>query len=113
MLAFVQKRTIYVMEPAQDHKPVDDGDTGPMTGGMGAYSPTPVVTSAILAQIERDIFVPIVDGMLREGIEYQGLPLCRPYAYAQRAEGVGIQLPVRRSGDSAADDAVADRSALR
>ena len=32
------------MEPAQDHKPVDDGDTGPMTGGMGAYSPTPVVT---------------------------------------------------------------------
>jgi phosphoribosylamine--glycine ligase len=72
ILAFVQKRTIYIMEPAQDHKPIDDGDTGPMTGGMGAYSPTPVVTSAILAQIERDIFVPVVDGMLREGIEYQG-----------------------------------------
>jgi phosphoribosylamine---glycine ligase len=72
VLAFVQKRTIYIMEPAQDHKPVDDGDTGPMTGGMGAYSPTPVVTPAILAQIERDIFVPVVDGMLREGIEYQG-----------------------------------------
>jgi phosphoribosylamine---glycine ligase len=72
VLAFVQKRTIYLMEPAQDHKPIDDGDTGPMTGGMGAYSPTPVVTPAILSQIERDIFVPIVDGMLREGIEYQG-----------------------------------------
>jgi phosphoribosylamine--glycine ligase len=72
ILAFVQKRTIYLLEPAQDHKPVDDGDTGPMTGGMGAYSPTPVVTSAILAQVERDIFVPVVDGMLREGIEYQG-----------------------------------------
>jgi phosphoribosylamine--glycine ligase len=72
VLAFVQKRTIYLMEPAQDHKPVDDGDTGPMTGGMGAYSPTPVVTQAVLAQIERDIFVPIVDGMLREGIDYEG-----------------------------------------
>jgi phosphoribosylamine---glycine ligase len=72
VLAFVDKRTIYILEPAQDHKPVDDGDTGPMTGGMGAYSPTPVVTPALLTQIERDIFVPIVDGLLREGIEYQG-----------------------------------------
>jgi phosphoribosylamine---glycine ligase len=72
VLAFVQKRTIYLLEPAQDHKPVDDGDTGPMTGGMGAYSPTPVVTPAIMSQIERDIFVPMVDGMLREGIDYEG-----------------------------------------
>ncbi len=72
VLAFVDKRTIYILEPAQDHKPVDDGDTGPMTGGMGAYSPTPVVTPALLTQIERDIFVPVVDGLLREGIEYQG-----------------------------------------
>ena len=72
VLAFVDKRTIYFLETAQDHKPVDDGDTGPMTGGMGAYSPTPVVTPALLTQIERDIFVPVVDGLLREGIEYQG-----------------------------------------
>ncbi|MGD0463883.1 MAG: phosphoribosylamine--glycine ligase [Tepidisphaeraceae bacterium] len=72
VLAFVEHRTIYMLEPAQDHKPVDDGDTGPMTGGMGAYSPTPVLSSALLTQIERDIFVPVVDGLLREGIEYQG-----------------------------------------
>jgi phosphoribosylamine---glycine ligase len=72
VMALVQKRTIYVLETAQDHKTIDDGDTGPMTGGMGAYSPTPVVTEEILKQIERDIFVPVVDGMLREGIEYQG-----------------------------------------
>jgi phosphoribosylamine--glycine ligase len=72
VLALVQKRTIYLLEPAQDHKPVDDGDTGPMTGGMGAYSPTPVATAAIMTQIERDIFVPVVDGMLREGIDYEG-----------------------------------------
>jgi phosphoribosylamine--glycine ligase len=62
-----------VMEPAQDHKAVIDGDTGPMTGGMGAYSPTPVVSDSMIAQIERDILVPIVDGMVREGIEYKGV----------------------------------------
>src|SRR5207302_8454618 len=51
----------------------DDGEPGPMTGGMGAYSPTPVVTEAILRQIERDILVPVVDGLVREGIEYKGV----------------------------------------
>jgi phosphoribosylamine--glycine ligase len=73
ILAFVDRRSIYIMETSQDHKPVDDGDTGPMTGGMGAYSPTPVVTDHLLGQIERDILVPIVDGLLREGIEYKGI----------------------------------------
>jgi phosphoribosylamine--glycine ligase len=73
ILALVDKRSIYVLETSQDHKPVDDGDTGPMTGGMGAYSPAPVVTPAVLAQIERDILVPAVDGMVRDGIEYKGV----------------------------------------
>jgi phosphoribosylamine---glycine ligase len=72
VLALVCKRTIYMMEPAQDHKPIDDGDTGPMTGGMGAYSPTPVISPQLLGQVEKDIFVPVVDGLLREGIEYSG-----------------------------------------
>lgn len=73
ILAFVDRRNIYMMEPSQDHKPVDDGDTGPMTGGMGAYSPTPVITDSMLPLIERDILVPVVDGLLREGIEYKGV----------------------------------------
>jgi phosphoribosylamine--glycine ligase len=73
VLAFVDRRSIYVMETSQDHKPVDDGDTGPMTGGMGAYSPTPVITDAVLHTVERDILVPMVDGLLREGIEYKGV----------------------------------------
>ena len=73
ILAFVDRRNIYVMESAQDHKPIDDGDTGPMTGGMGAYTPTPVVTDALLSQIEREILVPTVDGLIREGIEYRGV----------------------------------------
>src|SRR4051794_39096998 len=73
ILAFVDRKSIYVMESAQDHKPVDDGDTGPMTGGMGAYSPTPVVTQEILRTIERDVLVPAIDGLVREGIEYKGV----------------------------------------
>ncbi len=73
ILAFVSDRSIYVMEPAQDHKPVDDGDTGPMTGGMGAYTPTPVMNDKLLGTIERDILVPVVDGLVREGIHYRGV----------------------------------------
>ena len=73
VLAFVDRKNIYVMESSQDHKPVDDGDTGPMTGGMGAYSPTPVITDAVLRQIEKDVLVPAVDGLVRDGIEYKGV----------------------------------------
>src|SRR3989440_4321224 len=66
ILAFVDRKNIYVMESAQDHKPINDGDTGPMTGGMGAYSPTPVVSDKMLGEIERQILVPVVDGLLRD-----------------------------------------------
>lgn len=73
VLAFVDGRSIYIMETSQDHKPVDDGDTGPMTGGMGAYSPTPVITDAVLQQVQRDVLVPAVDGLVRDGIDYKGV----------------------------------------
>jgi len=73
ILAFVDRKNIYVMEPAQDHKPVEDGDTGPMTGGMGAYSPTPVITESVIRSVERTILVPVLDGLVREGIEYKGI----------------------------------------
>jgi phosphoribosylamine--glycine ligase len=73
ILAFVDRKSIYVMESSQDHKPVNDGDTGPMTGGMGAYSPTPVVNEAMLREIERLILVPAVDALVREGIQYKGV----------------------------------------
>jgi phosphoribosylamine--glycine ligase len=73
ILAFVDNKNIYLMEPAQDHKPVDDGDKGPMTGGMGAYTPTPVITDATMRAVERDVLVPIVDGLVRDGIKYRGV----------------------------------------
>jgi len=73
ILAFVDGRNIYVMESSQDHKPIGDGDTGPNTGGMGAYSPAPVVTEAVMDQITREILVPTVDGMNRNGTPYKGV----------------------------------------
>ena len=73
ILAFVDGRNIYVMESSQDHKPIGDGDTGPNTGGMGAYSPAPVVTEPLMEQITREVLVPVVDGMNRHGTPYKGV----------------------------------------
>ena len=71
VLALVDGRNIYVLETASDYKRVGDGDTGPNTGGMGAYSPSdvPCDTSAIA----RDIIVPTVDALRRDDIEYKGV----------------------------------------
>jgi phosphoribosylamine--glycine ligase len=73
ILAFIDGRNIYLMEAAQDHKPIGDGDTGPNTGGMGAYSPTPVVTAALMQQVEQQILVPVVHAMNRAGTPYKGV----------------------------------------
>ena len=73
ILAFVDGRNIYLMESSQDHKPIGDGDTGPNTGGMGAYSPAPVVTEDMMNHITREILVPVVDGMNRNGTPYKGI----------------------------------------
>ena len=73
ILAFVDGRSIYVMESSQDHKPIGDGDTGPNTGGMGAYSPAPIVTDKLMDQITREILVPTIDGMTRNDTPYRGI----------------------------------------
>ena len=63
----------YVMLPtAQDHKRIGDGDTGPNTGGMGAYSPAEVVTPALLERIEREIVRPSVNAIADEGMDFRG-----------------------------------------
>lgn len=73
ILAFVDGRNIYIMETSQDHKPIGNGDTGPNTGGMGAYSPAPIVTDKMLDQITKEILVPTVDGMNRSGRTFKGI----------------------------------------
>lgn len=73
VLALVDGHNLYVLDTAQDHKQVGEGDTGPNTGGMGAYCPTPLIDQRLMAQIERHILVPTVDAMRREGITYRGV----------------------------------------
>ncbi|MCF7956150.1 MAG: phosphoribosylamine--glycine ligase [Phycisphaerae bacterium] len=73
ILAFVDGKNIYVMETSQDHKPIGEGDTGPNTGGMGAYSPAPIVTDKLMDQISAEVLVPTIDGMNREGATFRGI----------------------------------------
>jgi len=73
ILALVDGKSIYVLETSQDHKPIGDGDTGPNTGGMGAYSPAPIVTKKLMDQIVKEILVPTVDGMNRNDTPYKGI----------------------------------------
>lgn len=65
--------TYRVIGNAQDHKRIGEGDTGLNTGGMGAYSPAPVVTPELLERVEKDIIKPTIDGMKQEGYPYQGI----------------------------------------
>ncbi|WP_455202424.1 phosphoribosylamine--glycine ligase [Kaarinaea lacus] len=65
-------KNIVPMATSQDHKARDDGDTGPNTGGMGAYSPAPVVTSEIYDRVMKEVIEPTVNGMAEEGHPYTG-----------------------------------------
>jgi phosphoribosylamine---glycine ligase len=73
VLAIVDGSTIVPLEPAQDHKAAYDDDKGPNTGGMGAYSPTPLVTPALLDEVIEKILVPMVHTMKREGRPFRGI----------------------------------------
>jgi phosphoribosylamine--glycine ligase len=65
--------TVLPLAPAQDHKRIFDDDRGPNTGGMGAYSPAPVVTAPLHEHVMRDIMVPVVRALAAEGIEFRGI----------------------------------------
>jgi phosphoribosylamine---glycine ligase len=62
----------FALATSQDHKRVGDGDTGPNTGGMGAYSPAPVVTPKVFARVMREVIRPVLQGMRAEGHSYTG-----------------------------------------
>jgi phosphoribosylamine--glycine ligase len=72
-LAFTDGKAILPMASSQDHKQVFDGDQGPNTGGMGAYSPAPVVTEEVHEKIIEKILRPIIQGMGEEGRPYKGV----------------------------------------
>ncbi len=73
ILAIVDGSTIVPLEPAQDHKAAYDDDKGPNTGGMGAYSPAPLITPQLLDDIIEKILVPTVHTMKREGRSFRGI----------------------------------------
>ncbi|WP_374319932.1 phosphoribosylamine--glycine ligase [Pseudoxanthomonas kaohsiungensis] len=71
-ISMVDGRTALPMATSQDHKRVGDGDTGPNTGGMGAYSPAPVVTPEVHARVMREVVEPTVQGMIADGVPFTG-----------------------------------------
>jgi len=73
VLAITDGQTIVTLQPAQDHKPAGDGDTGPNTGGMGAYCPAPLVDDELLHWIEEHVLVPTVHAMKRAGRPFSGV----------------------------------------
>lgn len=72
LLAFVDGKTIIPLEAAQDHKAAFDGDTGPNTGGMGAYSPTPIITQELIDLVVEKVLVPTVHQLKKEGRPFRG-----------------------------------------
>lgn len=73
VLAFADGKTVLPMVSAQDHKRIFDGDKGPNTGGMGAYSPAPVYTEALSAEVNKTIIEPTIAAMAAEGTPFTGI----------------------------------------
>jgi phosphoribosylamine--glycine ligase len=82
VLAITDGHTIVTLPAAQDHKPAHDGDKGPNTGGMGAYSPTPLITPELMRSVEEKVLVPTVHQLKRmrrpfKGVLYAGLMITK------------------------------------
>jgi phosphoribosylamine--glycine ligase len=73
VLALCDGQTFWILDPAQDHKRVGEGDTGPNTGGMGAFSPTPKATPELIRVVQRDVLVPTIDALKRMDIPFRGV----------------------------------------
>ena len=71
-IVMVDGKNILPLATSQDHKRLQDNDQGPNTGGMGAYSPAPIVTPALHARVMREIIIPTVQGMAKDGIPFSG-----------------------------------------
>ncbi|KAI0778429.1 aminoimidazole ribonucleotide synthetase [Trametes elegans] len=73
VLAFSDGYTVTSLPAAQDHKRIGEGDTGPNTGGMGAYAPAPVATAEVMDRITKEVLQPTISGMRKEGFPFVGM----------------------------------------
>jgi len=73
VLAFTDGKSVRAMLPAQDHKRLGNGDTGPNTGGMGAYCPCPLISQPALDLVQKAVLERAVQGLIKEHITYQGV----------------------------------------
>lgn len=73
ILVLTDSKEVIALASSQDHKRVFDGDKGANTGGMGAYSPAPVVTEGLFKEIMDEIIYPTIDGLVKDGIDYRGV----------------------------------------
>ena len=75
-IAFTDGKTVLPLPTSQDHKAIFEGDKGPNTGGMGAYSPAPVMNDALHKRVMQEVMLPTIQGMAAEGRPYKGMLLC-------------------------------------
>ena len=104
-LAFSDGKTVLPMPTSQDHKPIYDNDQGPNTGGMGAYSPAPVVDETLFQEVMNRVMIPTVRAMAKEGRPYKGVLYAGLMINQGEDQGPGIQCPFRRPGGPAFIDA--------
>lgn len=73
VFALTDGKGVYILDSCQDHKRLKDGNEGPNTGGMGAFCPSTLIDDAAMDRVQREILLPVIDSMRREGIDYRGV----------------------------------------
>ena len=111
MLALCDGESALPLAPARDFKRIGEGDTGPNTGGMGAFSPVDGVDAALMEDVRVRICQPVVDELARRGTPFHGVLYAGLMLTADGAEGDRVQRPLRRSGDAGGAAAAAQRPA--
>ena len=103
------EKTVLPLPSSQDHKAIFDGDKGPNTGGMGAYSPAPIVTGHLHQKIMNEVMIPTVRAMAAEGRKYKGVLYAGLMIDNDRIRVLEFNAPVRRSRSPAPADAAYER----
>ena len=99
LLALCDGENAIPLAPARDFKRIGEGDSGPNTGGMGAYSPVDGADAELIEDVRVRVLQPVVDELARRGTPFHGVLYAGPDAHRRRPEGARVQRPLRRSRD--------------